>query len=130
VRTGSKILVVLETDLALAPAALESKRGMTIIERSSISFFRSDSMSQKAKFKFSAGAVGAVAIGSFAVGALAIGALAIGRLAIGRLKLGSGSLGSLEIGELTVRRLKVQELQVEETLQLPAGQNRELREPA
>src|SRR5882724_3189848 len=87
-------------------------------------------MSQKAKFKFSAGAVGAVAIGAFAVGAVAVGALAIGRLAIGRLAVGRGKLGSLEIGELTVRRLKVKELQVENTLQLPGGQGRELQEPA
>jgi len=67
-------------------------------------------MSQKTKFKFSAGAIGAIAIGSFAVGALAIGALAIGRLAIGRFAVGKGKLGSLEIGELTVRRLKVKDL--------------------
>jgi len=55
---------------------------------------------------------------------------AIGRLAIGRLAVRKGSLASLEIGELTVSRLKVKELQVEENLQLPAGQNRELRNPA
>ena len=87
-------------------------------------------MSQKNKFKFSAGAVGAVAIGSFAVGAFAIGALAIGRLCIRRFAVQKGSLASLEIGELTVRRLKVKELQVEDTLQLPGAQGRELREPA
>jgi hypothetical protein len=81
-------------------------------------------MSYKNKFKFSAGAAGAVAIGAFAMGALAIGALAIGRLAIGRLKLGKGSLGSLENG------LKVKELYVENTLQLPGEQSAQLREPA
>jgi hypothetical protein len=52
------------------------------------------------------------------------------KIAIGRLALRKGSLGSLEIGELTVRRLKVKELQVEDNLQLPAGQGRELHEPA
>jgi hypothetical protein len=87
-------------------------------------------MSQKTKFKFSAGAVGAVAIGSFAIGVFAIGVLAIGRLFVRRFAVQKGSLASLEIGELTVRRLKVKELQVEDNLKLPVGQSRELQEPA
>jgi hypothetical protein len=84
-------------------------------------------MSQKTRFKFSAGALGAIDIGSFA---RLRSALSRSALVVGGLKLGKGSFGSLEIGELTVRRLKVKELQVEENLQLAAEQSRELREPA